>query len=42
MEKRIDKNTVNFQAKDFNNSSLSLLVKESDIKIDAAGVAGSQ
>ena len=42
MEKSIDKNIVNFQAKDFKNSSLSLLVKESDIKTDAAGVAGSQ
>ena len=42
MEKRIDKNIVNFQAKDFKNSSLTLLVKESDIKTDAAGVAGSQ
>ena len=42
MEKSIDKNIVNFQAKDFKNSSLRLLVKESDIKIEAAGVAGSQ
>ena len=42
MEKSIDKNIVNFQAKDFKNSSLTLVVKESDIKIDAAGVAGSQ
>ena len=42
MEKSIDKNIVNFQAKDFKNSSLTWLVKESDIKTDAAGVAGSQ
>ena len=42
MEKSIDKNIVNFQAKDFKNSSLIWLVKESDIKTDAAGVAGSQ
>ena len=42
MEKSKDKNIVNFQAKDFKNSSLTLLVKESDIKTDAAGVAGSQ
>ena len=42
MENSIDKNIVNFQAKDFKNSSLTLLVKESDIKTDAAGVAGSQ
>ena len=39
MEKSNDKNIVNFQAKDFKNSSLTLLVKESDIKTDAAGVA---
>ena len=42
IENRIDKNIVNFQAKDFKNSSLTLLDKESDIKTDAAGVAGSQ
>ena len=42
MEKSIDKNIVNFQAKDFKNSPLTLLVKESDTKTDAAGVAGSQ
>ena len=42
MEKIIDKNIVNFQAKDFKKSSLTLFVKESDIKTDAAGVAGSQ
>ena len=42
MEKSIDKNIVNFKAKDFKNSSLTLLVKESDIKTDAAGVAGSK
>ena len=42
MEKSIDKNIVNFQAKDFKNSLLTLVVKESDIKTDAAGVAGSQ
>ncbi len=42
VEKSIDKNIVNFQAKDFKKSSLTLLVKENDIKIAAAGVAGSQ
>ena len=42
MEKITDKNIVNFQAKDFKNFSLTLLLKESDIKTDAAGVAGSQ
>ena len=42
MEKSIDKNIVNFQAKDFKNSSLIWFVNESDIKTDAAGVAGSQ
>ena len=42
MEKRIDKNIVNIQAKDFKNSSLRWLLEESDIKTDAAGVAGSQ
>ena len=42
IEKSIDKKIVNIQAKDFKNSSLTLLVKESDIKTDAAGVAGSQ
>ena len=42
MEKSIDKNIVNFHAKDFKNSSLTLFVKESDIRTDAAGVAGSQ
>ena len=42
MEKSNDKNIVNSQARDFRNSSLTLLVKESDIKTDAAGVAGSQ
>ena len=42
IEKSIDKNIVNFQAKDFKNSSLIWFVKESDIKTDAAGVAGSQ
>ena len=42
MEKSIDKNIVNFQAKDFNNSPLTLVFEESDIKTDAAGVAGSQ
>ena len=42
MEKSIDKNTVNFQAKDFKNSSLICFPKESDTKTDAAGVAGSQ
>ena len=42
MEKSIDNNIVNFQAKDFKNFSLTWLVKESDIKTDAAGVAGSQ
>ena len=40
--KSMDKNIVNFQAKDFKNSSLTWLVWESDIKTDAAGVAGSQ
>ena len=42
IEKNIDKNIVNFQAKDFKKFSLTWLVKESDIKTDAAGVAGSQ
>ena len=42
MEKSIDKNIVHFQAKDFKNSSVIWLVKESDIKTDAAGVAGIQ
>ena len=42
MEKSVDKNIVSFQAKDFKNSSLIWFVKESDIKTDAAGVAGSQ
>ena len=42
MEKSIDKNIVNFQAKAFKKSSLTLLVNENDIKIAAAGVAGSQ
>tara|TARA_B100001250_G_scaffold409773_1_gene434797 strand:+ start:1174 stop:1302 length:129 start_codon:yes stop_codon:yes gene_type:complete len=42
MEKSMHKNIVNFQAKDFKNSSLTLFVRENDIKIDAAGVAGSQ
>ena len=42
IEKSTDKNIVNFQAKDFKNSSLIWLVKDSDIKTDAAGVAGSQ
>ena len=42
MENNIDKNIVSFQAKDFKNSSLIWFVKESDIKTDAAGVAGSQ
>ena len=41
-ENSVDKHIVNFQAKDLKNSSLTLLVKESDIKIDAAGAAGSQ
>ena len=42
MEKRIDKNTVTFHAKDFKNPSLIWFVKESDTKTAAAGVAGSQ
>ncbi len=42
MEKSIDKNIVNFQAKVFNKFSLTWFVKERDIKTDAAGVAGSQ
>ena len=42
MEKSIDKNIVNFQAKDFKKSPLTLFVKESDVKTDAAGVAGIQ
>ena len=42
IEKNIDKNIVNVQAKEFKNFSLTWLVKESDIKTDAAGVAGSQ
>ena len=42
MEKSMDKNIVNIHAKDFSNSSLTRFVKENDIKIDAAGVAGSQ
>ena len=42
MEKSIDKNIVIFQAKDFKKSSFTWLVKENDIKTDAAGVAGSQ
>ena len=42
IEKSMDKNIVNIHAKDFKKSSLIWLVKESEIKIDAAGVAGSQ
>ena len=42
MEKSIDRNIVIFQARDFKNCSLTWLVKESDTKTDAAGVAGSQ
>ena len=42
MEKSIDRNIVDFQAKDFKKSRLTWLVDESDIKTDAAGVAGSQ
>ena len=42
IEKRIDKNIVNIQAIDFNQSSFTWLVKDNDIKTDAAGVAGSQ
>ncbi len=42
MENSTDINIVNFQAKAFKNSPLTLFVKESDIKTDAAGVAGSQ
>ena len=46
-EKRIientkDKNIVNFHAIDFKMSFLRWFVSENDIKIDAAGVAGSQ
>ena len=42
MEKSKDKNIVNFQAKDIKKSFLIWFVKENAIKIDAAGVAGSQ
>ena len=42
MEKDKDKNIVDFHAKDFKNLSLIWFVKEKDIKIEAAGVAGSQ
>ena len=42
IEKSMDKIIVNFQAKDFKKSSLRCFVREKDIKIDAAGVAGSQ
>ena len=38
----IDKNIVNFQAKDLKIFSSTWWVKDSDIKTDAAGVAGSQ
>ena len=41
-EKIMDKNIVTIHAKDFKKSSLIWFDKESDIKIDAAGVAGSQ
>ena len=42
IEKKMDKIIVNFHAKDFNKSSLRCFVREKEIKIDAAGVAGSQ
>ncbi len=42
MEKIMDKNIVSFHAKDFKKSSLIWFDRESDIKIDAAGVAGIQ
>ena len=42
MENSIDKNIVNFHANDFKLSSLTWFVREKDIKIEAAGIAGSQ
>ena len=38
----MDKNIVDIQAKTFRKSYLTRLVKENDIKIDDAGMAGSQ
>ena len=42
MEKSIDINIVNFHDRDLIKFFLTRFVKENDINIDAAGVAGSQ
>ena len=42
IENSIDKSIESFHAEDFKNSSLMQSVRDNDIKIDAAGVAGSQ